>query len=84
MRIRHNKKRNTAFIYEALIVEATIAILKTDSARRDRVFGIIKKHFKDGTVLKNELNCYRSLYENQNLNIDTCEFAPSQKITLSQ
>ena len=28
MRAKHNKKRNTAFVYEALIKEATIAILK--------------------------------------------------------
>ena len=68
MRTRHNKKRNTAFVYEALIVEATVAILKKDHQRRDKVVDIVKKYFNSSSVLKKELDCYRSLYEGQNLN----------------
>ena len=30
MKVKHNKKRNTAFVYEALIREGTNAILKKD------------------------------------------------------
>ena len=45
MKVKHNKKRNTAFVYESLIKEATVAILKNDGSRRDRVVKIIKKHF---------------------------------------
>ena len=67
MKIKHNKKRNTAFVYEALVKEATVAILKNDSERRDRAIKIIKKHFKPGSVLRKDLDCYRSLYENQDL-----------------
>ena len=36
MKIRHNKKRNTAFVYEALVREATAAILKEDAERKDK------------------------------------------------
>ena len=68
MRTRHNKKRNTAFVYEALIVEATVAILKKDHQRRDKVVDIVKKYFNSNSVLRKELDCYRSLYEGQNLN----------------
>ena len=71
MKIRHNKKRNTAFVYEALIVEATVAILKKDTNRQTKALNIIKRHFKSGSALKKDLECYRSLCENQNLNIDT-------------
>ena len=49
MKTRHNKKRNTAFVYEALIREGLSAILQKDES--SRVIGllhIIKKHFKDG------------------------------------
>ena len=67
MKIKHNKKRNTAFVYEALVKEATVAILKNDSERRDKAIKIIKKHFKPGSVLRKDLDCYRSLYENQDL-----------------
>jgi len=73
MRIKHNKKRNTAFIYEALIVEATLAILKKNEPRQQQVFDILKRHFRGGTALNSDLNCYRSLYKNQNLSISTCK-----------
>mgnify|MGYP005992478943 FL=1 len=64
MKIKHNKKRNTAFVYEALIREATIAIIKQDDKRKNKVFSIIKKHFNSDTLLYKDLECYRSLYEN--------------------
>jgi flagellin-specific chaperone FliS len=51
MKIKHNKKRNTAFVYEALVKEATVAILKNDSEKKDKAIKIIKKHFKPGSVL---------------------------------
>ena len=67
MRIKHNKKRNTAFVYEALIVEATIAVIKKNSERQNSAVNLIKKYFNRGNILKKDLECYRSLYENQNL-----------------
>ena len=73
MKIKHNKKRNTAFVYEALVKEATVAILKNDSERRDKAIKIIKKHFKAGSVLRKDLDCYRSLSENQSLDKQTAE-----------
>ena len=67
MKIRHNKKRNTAFVFESLMREATVAIIKDDQGRKDTVIKIIKEHFKPGSILKQHLECYRSLYENQSL-----------------
>ena len=67
MKVRHNKKRNTAFVYEALVREATVAILKEDNERKEKAVSIIKRHFHPQSVLKQDLECYRSLYENQNL-----------------
>jgi hypothetical protein len=67
MKLRHNKKRNTAFVYEALIREATVATLRGDAPKRNKIVQIIKKHFKNGSVLKKDLDCYRSLYDGQNL-----------------
>jgi len=75
MKIRHNKKRNTAFVYEALIREATAAFLKEDIDRRDKAISIIKKHFHSKSLLRQDLECYISLYENQSLDENT-----SQKI----
>ena len=65
MKIRHNKKRNTAFVYESLIREATLCILKNNTSRKQKVLSILKEHFKNGSVLRQDLDCYRSLYPNQ-------------------
>ena len=73
MKIRHNKKRNTAFIYESLIKEATACVLKNDSKRQQKIVSIIKRHFGGDTVLKRHLDCYRSLYESKNLDNRTAE-----------
>ena len=67
MKIKHNKKRNTAFVYEALIVEATVAILKKDLKRQKGASNLIKKYFRPGSTLRKDLECYRSLYEEQDL-----------------
>ena len=70
MKIKHNKKRNTAFVYEALIREATVSIIKQDNQRKDKVFSIIKKHFNQDSLLYKDLECYRSLYEDTAPNED--------------
>jgi len=73
MKFRHNKKRNSAFVYEALIREATVAVMKGDTQRQEVAVRLIKKHFKLGTLLRKDLECHRSLYENQNLDRLTSE-----------
>ena len=73
MKFKHNKKRNSAFVYEALIREATVATMKNDTQRKEAAVRLLKKHFKSGTLLRKDLECYRSLYENQNLDRLTCE-----------
>jgi hypothetical protein len=72
MKIRHNKKRNTAFVYEALVREGTSAILQKDSLRKDIIVKLIKKHFDSKSILRKDLECYRALYENQNLDQRYC------------
>ena len=71
MRIRHNKKRNTAFVYEALIVEATIAVIKNRPEKQNIAINLLKKHFGKDSVLRKDLECYRSLYERQNMDKET-------------
>jgi hypothetical protein len=67
MKNKHNKKRNTAFVFEALTREATVAIIKNDEDRKEKVVSIVRKHFAGDSLLKRDLECYRSLYENQDL-----------------
>tara|TARA_R100000808_G_scaffold23157_1_gene51039 strand:- start:446 stop:1282 length:837 start_codon:yes stop_codon:yes gene_type:complete len=68
MKNKHNKKRNTAFIYEALVKEATVAVLRNETDRKQKIVNLFRKHFKGDSLLYKELMCYRSLYENQGLN----------------
>ena len=73
MKTKYNKKRNTAFVYEALIREGTSAILQGDHERKNTVVKLIKKHFAPNTPLQKHLQCYQSLYEVTNLDRKTCE-----------
>jgi len=73
MKIKHNKKRNTAFIYESLIREATVAIIKKDDTKRQKVINVIKEYFSADSALKKDLECYQSLYTHQDLNKDISE-----------
>jgi hypothetical protein len=73
MKIKHNKKRNTAVVYEALLKDMTAAILKGDDARKASIVGVIKEHFSRGTVLNKDLSCYRSLYETKDETPETSQ-----------
>lgn len=61
MRNKHNKKRNTAFLYEALTKEITKAIIQKDEPRALKIKEFIKEHFKKGTALYSDLMLYKSL-----------------------
>ena len=73
MRIKHNKKRNTAFLYESLVRELTKSILKKNPARKNKILGIMKEFFIDDTALKEELALYRALIEDSGLDAPTAE-----------
>ena len=65
--MKHNKKRNTAFIYEALVQEFTKTIIDPHSIRKLHILSILKEFFSPHTVLGEELNLYRILLETHNL-----------------
>ena len=68
MRLKHNKKRNTAFVYEALIRELTKSIIKKHKNKQNVIVSIIKEHFSKGSVLKKELDLYKTIYETRQIN----------------
>lgn len=73
MKIKHNKKRNTAFVYEALIREKTVAVLKGDVEKQQKIVEVLRRHFKPTGILQRDLNCYRSIYEGRNLSANLGE-----------
>jgi len=68
--MKHNKKRNTAFLYECLIRELTKAILQEDKVRQSKVKGLLKEFYTKGKVLSKELDLYKSLLESKELKSD--------------
>jgi len=63
MRLKHNKKRNTAFLYESLIRELTKSIIKNDGNKKNKAVKMLKQHFSPESDLRKELDLYKSLYE---------------------
>ena len=63
MKVKYNKKRNTAFLYETLVKELTKSIVAKDENRKKVILGILKEHFGKNSILHKELDVYKSLYE---------------------
>mgnify|MGYP003112467499 CR=1 FL=1 len=73
MKLKHNKKRNTAFLYESLIVELTKAIVSGAIVDRDRILETIRHYFKPSTMLWEDLQYYKALSESEGLDVYTAE-----------
>ena len=73
MKVKHNKKRNTAFLYETLIRELTKSIVSNNSKRTAKVKGIIKEHFGNKKTLNIVLECYDALAKESGLDRYTAE-----------
>jgi hypothetical protein len=73
MRLKHNKKRNTAFVYEALIRELTKSVVKNNKYKQNKIVSIMKEHFANGTELSKELDVYKSIYETRDIEKGTAE-----------
>ena len=68
MRLKHNKKRNTAFLFEALSREYVKAIIKKSPAKQNIIKDLIKEHFCKPSVLNEELSLYREILDFKDLN----------------
>ena len=77
MRVKHNKKRNTAFLYEVLARELTKSIIHNETVRSVRVKNIIKEFFNERQPMGRELSCYTPLMQK----VNTTELV-AQKIIL--
>lgn len=73
MKLKHNKKRNTAFLYETLVKELTAAVVEQNVKRKAAIVRIIKEFFSKGTILKQELDLYKALNETHKLDVYTAE-----------
>ena len=68
--MKHNKKRNTAFLYECLIRELTKAIVQENKSKQTKVKDLLREFFLKGKALKAELDIYKSLMETKDVDED--------------
>jgi len=73
MRLKHNKKRNTAFVYEALVRELTESVVKNNKNKQNKIVSIIKDHFTKGSALNEELSLYKTIYETRDIDKNIAE-----------
>ena len=70
---KHNKKRNTAFLYETLVIELTKSIVQKNQKRKEQISEMLKVHFDQGTNLRKELDLFKALLETDGLDSRTSE-----------
>ena len=70
---KHNKKRNTAFLYEALVREMTKAVVSQDKERKNNIVDILKESFSTNKILGKELKLYQAILESTDLDDVTAE-----------
>ena len=67
MKFKHNKRRNTAFLYEILVRELVKIAMKKDEGRKKTTIDVMKRFFNADAPLGKELKVYKALYETTNL-----------------
>tara|TARA_R100001086_G_scaffold162082_2_gene87364 strand:- start:23 stop:835 length:813 start_codon:yes stop_codon:yes gene_type:complete len=77
---KHNKKRNTAFIYEALVREVIRQTIKKDTPQRNKAIKILKENFGKNSEAKKELELYKVLLHTRGLDEKTAEKVVSETI----
>ena len=67
VKMKHNKKRNTAFLYEALVRKMTKHVLEENETGRKEVVSIVKEFFSKGRPLAEELRIYQAITKCENV-----------------
>ena len=71
--MKYNKKRNTAFLYEALILEMTKSIINNNDERKDIALDILKENFSTDSILHEELDAYNAVLETKGVTKEWAE-----------
>jgi len=66
-KMKHNKKRNTAFLFEVLVGELTKSIVYKNESKKEKTLRLLSKHFQKESSLYKELQLYRALLETRGL-----------------
>ena len=72
-KFKHNKKRNSAFLYEVLIQELTKSILSKDGELQNKIVVLVKESFTPNSMMYRELKLYRAITHTKDVNLLTAE-----------
>ena len=72
-KIKHNKKRNTIFLYEALVRELTKATVEKDQDRREAILSIVKEHFNTNNTMGREEKNKKNILETKDTKVTIAE-----------
>ena len=75
MKLKHNKKRNTAFLFEVLVRELTLASIKANQNRKKTIVKVLKEFFH-----KNTLWCFIFIVEEIDISILIVTFLVSKHL----
>lgn len=79
--LKHNKVKNTGILFELLVRKVASEVMNNTNSK---ALPIVKKFFKEGTALSNELKLYRTLIDEKFLNEDKAEKFVSAVIVARQ
>ena len=72
-KFKHNKKRNSAFLYETLIQELTKCVLSKDTAKQKSITELIKESFSANTEMYKELKLYHAIMHTKSVESNIAE-----------
>ena len=86
--MKHNKKRNTAIIFELLVNELSRATLYKKHGEKRFLVGVIKEFFHNEHILRKELEIYNSfdesVFEDASLAVKILSEAKKQYLQLDK
>lgn len=71
--MKHNKKRNTAFLYEVLVRELTYSIISEDVDKKQKIVAVLKEFFASDRILGQELALCQALHETSGVEKEVAE-----------
>lgn len=73
MKSRHNKKRNTVFLYEILIREMAKTVVNKDLQKKKLTLSVLKEHFNKDSILYKEMQIFKDILQSENLDKQIAE-----------
>jgi len=72
-KFKHNKKRNSAFLYEILVQELTKSIIEDDVELKKKITQLVKESFAPGSMMYRELKLFKTISQTRGAGVLTAE-----------